>query len=311
MKGMRWTKKHIISINDFSRDEIDFVLEKSGILEKKLVSSSTSSLMNGKILANLFFEPSTRTRMSFEAAMKRLGGITIGFDHPGISSEAKGETIADTVRIVSGYADVIVIRHPIEGSARLASEYSDVPIINGGDGANQHPTQTLLDLYTIKKEFKSIDGLDICIVGDLKYGRTVHSLTSALGNYDVRIRFISPRELRAPRQIVKNLSDRGIEVKETTKLNLKNSDVIYVTRIQKERFPDPQEYERVKGAFVLNLNSLEGIRENAIIMHPLPRVSEISPDIDATKHARYFEQAKNGIPVRMALLCLVCGIKFW
>jgi len=311
MKGMRWTKKHIISINDFSRDEIDFVLEKSGILEKKLGSSSTSSLMNGKILANLFFEPSTRTRMSFEAAMKRLGGITIGFDHPGISSEVKGETIADTVRIVSGYADLIVIRHPIEGSARLASEYSDVPVINGGDGANQHPTQTLLDLYTIKKEFKSIDGLDICIVGDLKYGRTVHSLTSALGNYDVRIRFISPRELRAPRQIVKNLSDRGIEVKETTKLNLKNSDVIYVTRIQKERFPDPQEYERVKGAFVLNLNSLEGIRENAIIMHPLPRVSEISPDIDATKHARYFEQAKNGIPVRMALLCLVCGIKFW
>ena len=311
MKGMRWTKKHIISINDFSRDEIDFVLEKSGILEKKLGSSSTSSLMNGKILANLFFEPSTRTRMSFEAAMKRLGGITIGFDHPGISSEVKGETIADTVRIVSGYADLIVIRHPIEGSARLASEYSDVPVINGGDGANQHPTQTLLDLYTIKKEFKSIDGLDICIVGDLKYGRTVHSLASALGNYDVKIRFISPQELRAPRQIVKSLSDRGIEVKETTKLNLKNSDVIYVTRIQKERFPDPQEYERVKGAFVLNLNSLEGIRENAIIMHPLPRVSEISPDIDATKHARYFEQAKNGIPVRMALLCLVCGIKFW
>jgi len=311
MKGMRWTKKHIISINDFSRDEIDFVLEKSGILEKKLGSSSTSSLMNGKILANLFFEPSTRTRMSFEAAMKRLGGITIGFDHPGISSEVKGETIADTVRIVSGYADLIVIRHPIEGSARLASEYSDVPVINGGDGSNQHPTQTLLDLYTIKKEFKSIDGLDICIVGDLKYGRTVHSLASALGNYDVKIRFISPQELRAPRQIVKSLSDRGIEVKETTKLNLKNSDVIYVTRIQKERFPDPQEYERVKGAFVLNLNSLEGIRENAIIMHPLPRVSEISPDIDATKHARYFEQAKNGIPVRMALLCLVCGIKFW
>jgi len=311
MKGMRWTKKHIISINDFSRDEIDFVLEKSGILEKKLGSSSTSSLMNGKILANLFFEPSTRTRMSFEAAMKRLGGITIGFDHPGISSEVKGETIADTVRIVSGYADVIVIRHPIEGSARLASEYSDVPVINGGDGANQHPTQTLLDLYTIKKEFERIDGLDICIVGDLKYGRTVHSLTSALENYDVRIRFISPKELRAPRQIVKSLSDRGIEVKEATKLNLKNSDVIYVTRIQKERFPDPQEYERVKGAFILNLNSLEGIRENAIIMHPLPRVSEISTDIDATKHARYFEQAKNGIPVRMALLCLVCDIKFW
>ncbi len=311
MKGMKWTKKHIISINDFSKDEIDFVLEKSGILERKLNSSRTSSLMKGKILANLFFEPSTRTRMSFEASMKRLGGITIGFDYPGISSEVKGETIADTVRIVSGYADVIVIRHPVEGSARLASEYSNVPIINGGDGANQHPTQTLLDLYTIKKEFKKIDGLDICIVGDLKYGRTVHSLTSALENYDVSIRFISPQELRAPRQIVKSLSDRGIEVKETTKLNLKNSDVIYVTRIQKERFPDPQEYERIKGAFILNLNSLEGIRDNAIIMHPLPRVSEISTDIDATKHARYFEQAKNGIPVRMTLLCLVCNIKFW
>lgn len=308
---MKWTKKHIISINDFSRDEIDFVLEKSGALEKKLNSSKTSSLMKSKILANLFFEPSTRTRMSFEAAMKRLGGITIGFDHPGVSSEAKGETIADTIRIVSGYADVIVIRHPVEGSARLASEYSDVPVINGGDGANQHPTQTLLDLYTIKKEFGSIDGLDICILGDLKYGRTVHSLTSALENYGVRIRFISPQELRAPRQIVKNLSERGIEVKETTKLNLKDSDVVYVTRIQKERFPDPQEYERIKDAFILNLNSLEGMRDNAIIMHPLPRVSEISTEIDATGHARYFEQARNGIPVRMALLCLVCDIKFW
>jgi aspartate carbamoyltransferase catalytic subunit len=308
---MKWTKKHIISINDFSRNEIDFVLEKSAVLEKKLGSSRTSSLMKGRILANLFFEPSTRTRMSFEAAMKRLGGITIGFDHPDITSEVKGETIADTVRIVSGYADVIVIRHPVEGSARLASEYSEVPIINGGDGANQHPTQTLLDLYTIKKEFRKIDGLDICIVGDLKYGRTVHSLTSALENYDVRIRFISPPELKAPRQIVKGLSDKGMDVKETTKLNLKDCDVIYVTRIQKERFPDPQEYERIRGAYILNMNSLEGIMDKAIIMHPLPRVSEISKEIDATKYARYFEQARNGIPVRMALLCLVCGIKFW
>ncbi|MBN2013742.1 MAG: aspartate carbamoyltransferase [Candidatus Altiarchaeota archaeon] len=307
---MKWTKKHIISINDFSREEIDFVLRKSAIMEGKLFDSRTSSLMNGKILANLFFEPSTRTRMSFEAAMKRLGGVTIGFDHPGITSEVKGETIADTVRIVSGYADVIVIRHPVEGSARLASEYSDSPIINGGDGANQHPTQTLLDLYTIKKEFKDIDGLSICIVGDLKYGRTVHSLTSALENYNVNIRFVSPQELRAPRQIVKTLTEKGMQVKETTKLNVRDSDVVYITRIQKERFPDQQEYERVKDAYILNRKSLEGIQDNAIIMHPLPRVSEICTDVDSTRHARYFEQARNGIPVRMALLCLVCGIGF-
>lgn len=307
---MKWTKKHIISINDFSRDEIDFVLKKSAVMEKKLSDSRTSPLMEGKILANLFFEPSTRTRMSFEAAMKRLGGVTIGFDHPGISSEVKGETIADTVRIVSGYADVIVIRHPVEGSARLASEYSDSPIINGGDGSNQHPTQTLLDLYTIKKEFKEINGLSICIVGDLKYGRTVHSLTSALENYDVSIKFVSPKELKAPRQIVKTLTEKGISVKETAKLNIKDSDVVYVTRIQKERFPDPQEYERVKDAYILNRKSLEGISDNAIVMHPLPRVSEICSDVDSTKYARYFEQARNGIPVRMALLCLVCGVRF-
>lgn len=307
---MKWTKKHIISINDFSRDEIDFVLKKSAVMEKKLYGSTTSSLMKGRILANLFFEPSTRTRMSFEAAMKRLGGVTIGFDHPGISSEVKGETIADTVRIVSGYADVIVIRHPVEGSARLASEYSDSPIINGGDGANQHPTQTLLDLYTIKKEFKRIDDLSICIIGDLKYGRTVHSLTSALENYDVSIKFISPKELKAPRQMVKTLTEKGISVKETAKLNIKDCDVVYVTRIQKERFPDPQEYERVKDAYILNKKSLEGIQDNAIIMHPLPRVSEICPDVDSTQYARYFEQARNGMPVRMALLCLVCGVGF-
>ncbi len=308
---MEWTKKHIISINDLSRSEIDFVLEKSAVMERLLNENKTLSLMNGKILANLFFEPSTRTRMSFEASAKRLGARTIGFDNPDVSSQVKGETIADTVRIVSGYCDVIVIRHPVEGSARLASEFSMCPVINGGDGANQHPTQTILDLYTIKKEFGKIDGLTVSIVGDLKYGRTVHSLTNALENYDVKIRFISPKELRAPRQLVKNLVDKGIDVKESSKLRFRDSDVIYVTRIQKERFPDPQEYVNVKDSFILNKASLEGIKENAIIMHPLPRVSEICFDVDETPYARYFEQAKNGIPVRMALLCLVCGIPFW
>ncbi len=308
---MKWTKKHIISINDFSRDEIDFVLEKSELMEKKLKDSKTSSLMNGRILANLFFEPSTRTRMSFEVAMKRLGGMTVGFDDLSVSSEVKGETIADTIRVVSDYADVVVMRHPVEGSAMLASEYCNSPVINGGDGANQHPTQTLLDLYTIKKEFGGLDGLDLCIVGDLKYGRTVHSLTSAIEKYDVKLKFISPKELKAPRQMIKSLVDRRIPVKESTKLNLRDSDVVYVTRIQKERFPDPQEYMRVKDAFIIDQRSLEALRDTAIIMHPLPRVSEISAGVDETKYARYFEQAKNGIPVRMALLCLVSGIKFW
>lgn len=308
---MKWTKKHIISIKDFSRNEIDFVLAKSRIMEKKLSANKTGSLMKNRILANLFFEPSTRTRMSFEAAMKKLGGITIGFDNPAITSEVKGETVVDTVRIVEGYADIIVIRHPVEGSSRLASESVKIPVINGGDGANQHPTQTLLDLYTIKKEFGRIDGLSICILGDLKYGRTVHSLTNALENYDVKLRFVSPQELRMPKEIIKKLIDRGIDVRETERLNIRDSDVIYVTRIQKERFPDPQEYERVKNAYILNLSTIDGIREDAIIMHPLPRVTEISPEIDKTRYARYFEQARNGIPVRMALLCLVSGVKFW
>jgi aspartate carbamoyltransferase catalytic subunit len=308
---MEWSKRHIISINDFSREEIDFVLDKSAVMEGRMSDSDTASLMSGRILANLFFEPSTRTRMSFEAAMKRLGGMTVGFDAAAVSSEVKGETIADTVRVAAGYADALVLRHPVEGSARVAAEYCNCPVINGGDGANQHPTQTLLDLYTIMKEFKEIDDLDITIIGDLKYGRTVHSLTSALERYDVRIKFISPQELRAPKQIVKGLEDKKISVKESTKLSLKDSDVIYVTRIQKERFPDPQEYELVKDAFIIDESSLEGIRDDAIIMHPLPRVSEICTSVDDTQYARYFQQAKNGIPVRMALLCLVCGVRFW
>ncbi len=308
---MKWTKKHIISIKDFSREEIDFVLEKSRIMEKRLNSNKTGSLMKDKILATLFFEPSTRTRMSFEAAIKRLGGSSIGFNLSEITSEVKGETVIDTVRIVEGYADMIVIRHPAEGSSRLASEYVEIPVMNGGDGSNQHPTQTLLDLYTIKKEFEDIDGLDISIVGDLKYGRTVHSLTNALENYDVNLKLISPDELKMPKNLVKELKDNGIEVKETNRLDLAECDVIYATRIQKERFPDLQEYERVKDAYVLNLATIQGIKDNAIIMHPLPRVTEISAEIDKTKYARYFQQARNGLPVRMALLCLVSGVRFW
>lgn len=308
---MKWTKKHIISIRDFSREEIDYILEKSALMEKKISQGKTFSLMKNKILGILFFEPSTRTRMSFEAAMKILGGMTMGFDSSLATSEVKGETIADTIRVISSYTDMIVIRHPVEGSARLAADFSKVPIINGGDGSNQHPTQTLLDLYTIKKKFKRIDGLTIAMVGDLKYGRTVHSLTDGLMNYnDISLRLISPPDLRMPDRILRELKERNIKVSETSKLNLKDCDVIYATRIQKERFPDPQEYERVKDAYVLDMRILDDLKEDAIIMHPLPRVSEISPELDSTKFAYYFEQAKNGVPVRATLLCLVSKVKF-
>ncbi|MEM4347731.1 MAG: aspartate carbamoyltransferase [Candidatus Altiarchaeota archaeon] len=308
---VKWDKNHIISIRDFSREEIDYILEKSYLMEKKISHGKASSLMKNKILGILFFEPSTRTRMSFEAAMKILGGTTIGFDSSLATSEVKGETIADTIKIVSSYTDIIVMRHPVEGSARLATEFSEVPIINGGDGSNQHPTQTLLDLYTIKKKFKRIDGLTIAMVGDLKYGRTVHSLTDGLMNYnDISLRLISPPDLRMPDRILRELKEKKIKVSETSKLNLKDCDVIYATRIQRERFPDPQEYERVKDAYVLDIRILDDLKEDAIIMHPLPRVSEISPELDKTKFAFYFEQAKNGIPVRATLLCLVSGVKF-
>lgn len=309
---MVWTKRNIISIKDFSREEIDFVLDKSRIMENLLYAGKTHNLMKSRILANLFFEPSTRTILSFETAMKRLGGSTIGFSSAAGTSSEKGETLADTVRIAACYADMIVMRHPIEGAARLASEYVDVPLINGGDGANQHPTQTLLDLYTIKKEFDRIEGLEICMVGDLKYGRTVHSLAEALLNYkDVKLKFVSPEELRMPKHITEELTEKGIEVRETSRLDFEGSDVIYATRIQKERFPDPQEYEKVKDAFVLDKGTISGLKEEAIIMHPLPRVNEITPDVDSTKYARYFQQARNGIPVRMTLLCLVSKVKFW
>jgi len=307
---MKWTKKDVISIREFSRDEIDFVLSKSACMEKLLSSGKAYGLMQGRILATLFFEPSTRTRLSFQAAMKRLGGACIGFSAAEGTSVEKGETIIDTVRMAEAYADLIVIRNRMEGSARLAAENADIPVINGGDGANQHPTQTLLDLYTIKKEFGGIDGLKLCLVGDLKYGRTVHSLAEALKLYDVSLRFISPPDLRMPKRITKELLDLGLNVSETDELDVSGCDVVYSTRIQKERFPDPQEYERVKDAYILDEALIPSLKKKSIIMHPLPRVNEIHYSLDKTEYARYFAQARNGVPVRMALLCLVCGVKF-
>ncbi len=308
---MKWEKKDIISIKEFSRSEIEFVLQKSAIMEKIMHKSATSSLLSGRIMASLFFEPSTRTRLSFNSAMYRLGGNVIGFAQSTGTSVEKGETILDTAKMAEGYSDLIVIRNPLEGSVRFVSEHVKVPVINAGDGANQHPTQTLLDLYTMQKEFGGIDGLRICLLGDLKYGRAIHSLAEALKQFNVELKLISPPELRMPSRITQDLVELGVDVNETSKLDLSDCDVIYATRIQKERFPDPQEYESVKDAFILNKEILPQLKENAIILHPLPRINEIQPEIDETKYARYFEQARNGIPVRMALLCLLLNKKFW
>ena len=300
-------KRHIISMRDFSRVEIDHILQRAEKLET-FASKRSSDLLEGKILAMLFYEPSTRTRLSFETAMKRLGGETISMVSAEASSAAKGEMLADTIKVVGEYADVIVLRHPKEGSARMSAEMSDVPIINAGDGAGHHPTQTLLDLYTIKRE-SHLHNLNIVLIGDLKYGRTVHSLAYALSLYGANISLVSPEELCIPSDIKEDLKKRGINVHETTKLEdvMGDADVVYVTRIQKERFPDLSEYQKVAGSYRISLKSLKNCKEDMIIMHPLPRVDEIDIDVDSTKHAKYFKQAFYGVPVRMAVLSLVLG----
>ncbi len=298
-------KKHIISMRDFSRAEIDAILKKAEELEP-FAKHKKSNLLAGKILALLFYEPSTRTRLSFETAMKRLGGETINMISPEASSASKGETLADTIRVVSEYADIIVLRHFKEGSARMAAEVSSVPVINAGDGAGHHPTQTLLDLYTIKRE-SHLKNLDIALIGDLKYGRTAHSLAYALSLYGANISLVSPEQLRMPDEVKGDLRKKGVDVSETTGLEdvIPHADVLYVTRIQKERFPDPSEYQKVAGSYHISAELLKDAKDDMIIMHPLPRVDEINADVDATKHARYFQQAFYGIPVRMAVLSLV------
>ncbi len=304
-----FTKKHIISMRDFSRAEIDAILKKAEELES-FAKGKKSDLLAGKILALLFYESSTRTRLSFETAMKRLGGETVNMISTETSSASKGETLADTIRVVSEYADAIVLRHSKEGSARMAAEISNIPVINAGDGAGHHPTQTLLDLYTIKRE-SHLENLDIALIGDLKYGRTVHSLAYALSLYGANISLVSPEQLKMPDEIKGDLRKRGIDVSETTKLEdvIPNADVLYMTRIQKERFPDPSEYQKVAGTYRISAELLKDARDDMIIMHPLPRVNEIDADVDATKHARYFQQAFYGVPVRMAVMSLVLGAR--
>ncbi len=290
--------RHLISINDLTRSDIEYILKKAEKFEN-IARKGYSDVLKGKLLGNLFFEPSTRTRMSFETAMKRLGGEVVNLNTAEVSSIAKGETLADTIRVVSEYVDAIVIRHPREGSARLASEFSSVPVINGGDGAGQHPTQTLLDLYTIKKE-SDLKGLKIALVGDLKYSRTVHSLIRALRLFNATIYLVSPESLRLPEDFVDELGD----VVETDQISevINDVNVVYVTRIQKERFPDPEEYAKVSGSYRITAKTLKNAPEGLIVMHPLPRVDEIATDVDLTPHAVYFRQAFYGIPVRMAIL---------
>lgn len=299
---MGFNLKNIISIKDFSKGDIEYILKLAEEMEPIARSQEKSSVLSGYILGMLFYEASTRTRLSFETAMKRLGGSTVGFAEAGTSSVVKGENLTDTVRIVGEYTDAIVIRHNMEGTARYVSELVDVPVINAGDGAGQHPTQTLLDLYTMKRLLGDIEDLHVALIGDLKYGRTVHSLSYALAMFGARMSFVSPSELKMPREVLHDLSAAGVNVQETENIRdvLNYADVLYVTRIQKERFPDPQEYLKIKGAYTIDSHLLKDSK--AIVMHPLPRVDEISHDVDNTPYGKYFQQAFYGVPVRMALL---------
>ena len=303
--------KHILHGNQFSKEDLDKIMQVADEFEQGLEKGQTYDLMKGKVLAALFFEPSTRTRLSFESAMSRLGGGIISVASGATSSAAKGESIGDTALTVSQYADVIVMRHPQIGSAGEAAEVATVPVINAGDGAGQHPTQALLDVYTIQKEIGRLDGIQVSLVGDLKYGRTVHALVELLSLYDLGLRLVSPESLKIPADILSNLKERGLEVIETDNLveAAADSDLLYVTRIQKERFSDVNEYERLKGAYVIDNTLLEKVKEGVAIMHPLPRVDEIATEVDSYKGAAYFRQVRNGIFVRMALLALVLGMR--
>lgn len=301
-------KRDLISITDFSKDEYLRIMELAADFEK----NPNQNLLDGKVVASLFFEPSTRTRLSFETAINRLGGRVIGFSDSSSSSVSKGETLHDTIRMVSNYADLIVMRHPLEGSARYASEVSSVPIINAGDGANQHPSQTLLDMYSIMKTQGRLDNINIFMVGDLKYGRTVHSLLMALSEFEKPVfNFIAPPELRMPVEYKHFLHSKGIKYYEHTEFtdNISDADIIYMTRVQKERFTDPIEYEKVKNVYILKNKMLKNTKPTVKILHPLPRVNEIHPDVDNNPKAYYFDQALNGVFTREAIIAHIMGLK--
>ena len=298
--------KSLVSINDYSKEDILRILDIAAEFEDNKIQP----LLKDKVIASLFFEPSTRTRLSFETAINRLGARVIGFSDSSSSSTSKGETLKDTIKMVSNYADLIVMRHPLEGSARYASEQSRVPIINAGDGANQHPTQTLLDMYSMKKTQGTLENLTIFMVGDLKYGRTVHSLLMAMSHFNPTFYFIAPQELRMPKEYTLFLEQKGITYYEQTAMdNLSKADILYMTRVQKERFSDLIEYERVKNAYILRNGMLDNTKNTLRVLHPLPRVNEIHTDVDPNPKAYYFKQAENGVYVRMAIISSIFGVK--
>lgn len=300
-------KKSLISITDLTKDEIIRITELAAYFEEH----PYEPLLNGRVIASLFFEPSTRTRLSFESAINRLGARVIGFSDTTNTSVSKGETFHDTIQVISNYCDMIVMRHSLEGAPRYASEFSKVPIVNAGDGANQHPSQTLLDLYSIKKTQGTLDGINIMMVGDLKYGRTVHSLLQALSHFDTKFTFVAPPELRMPEEYKQFLRNKGLEYTETTEIGdaINEADIVYMTRVQRERFTDPMEYERVKNVYVLKNSMLEGTKDNMRILHPLPRVGEIAYDVDQNPKAYYFNQTENGVYTRMAIISYLLGVK--
>ncbi|MCP2502978.1 MAG: aspartate carbamoyltransferase [Candidatus Thalassarchaeaceae archaeon] len=300
----------LITMDDLSNEEIIQILDDANILLPVARGEIYLPLLEGKVLGNLFFENSTRTRMSFETAMKRLGGEVLNLSSIG-SSVAKGETLYDTMQMVDGYSDIAVIRHPNQGAAQYSADAVDIPILNAGDGAGNHPTQTMLDLFTIRESHGSLEGLNVMMVGDLRYGRTTHSLSHALVRFGAKLTLVSPKSLKMPSEIVSDLKNHGGEINETEDMasSIDSADVIYMTRIQKERFPDEEEYTKVAGIYKLNANDIEGAKSDMIVMHPLPRVNELHASVDSTKHAKYFQQAFNGVPTRMALLCRGLGVK--
>ena len=300
----------LITMDDLTNKEILQILDEANTLLPVARGDIYLPLLQGKVLGNLFFENSTRTRMSFETAMKRLGGEVLNLSSVG-SSVAKGETLYDTMQMVDGYSDIAVIRHPNQGAAQYSADAVEIPVLNAGDGAGNHPTQTMLDLFTIRQAHGSLEGLNVMMVGDLRYGRTTHSLSHALVRFGAKLTLVSPKSLKMPMEIISDLRKHGAEVNETEEMTetINSADVIYMTRIQKERFPDEDEYTKVAGIYKLNANDLAGAKAGMIVMHPLPRVNELHASVDETKHARYFEQAFNGVPTRMALLCRGLGIK--
>lgn len=300
--------KSLVSITDYTKEDILRILE----LSKKFDRNPNQRLLEGKICSTIFFEPSTRTRLSFETAVNRLGGRIVGFSDAATTSSTKGETLKDTIAMINNYADVIIMRHHLEGAARYASEISSIPIINAGDGANQHPTQTMLDIYSIYKTQGTLENLTITIVGDLKYGRTVHSLIIGMSHFNPTFKFIAPEELSLPDYYKLFCKNHNIKYSEHTNFTediIADADILYMTRVQRERFTDLMEYEKVKNVYILDKSMLQDTKDNLRILHPLPRVNEIQQDVDDSPKAYYFEQAKNGVYARQAIICDTLGIE--